>query len=187
MQNSFARFLNDLAGLGIAGILAFAFAWQLLLDELPCPLCLLQRLAFAAIGVGICLNIAFGLRPSHFGVILLSALFGVLASSRQVMLHIVPGSGAYGSPLWGMHFYTWALIAFLAVILAVGAFLFLFDRAASTPPDGGAAATAAGPSTLGKISLFALIGMTAVTVLATFAECGPTECPDNPVSYWLFD
>lgn len=187
MQNSLARFLNDLAGLGIAGILAFALAWQIALDELPCPLCLLQRLAFAAIGVGICLNIVYGLRPSHFGMILLSAMFGVLASSRQVLLHIAPGTGAYGSPFWGLHFYTWALLLFLAIILAVGAFLFLFDRAASTPPDGGAAALAAGPSTLGKVSLAALIVMTGITVLTTFAECGPVECPDDPTSYWLFD
>lgn len=183
MSHPLARTLNDLAGLGVAGILAFAFAWQIVMDELPCPLCLLQRVAFVAIGAGICLNIMFGLRPAHFGVILIAALFGILASSRQVMLHIVPGTGSYGSPLWGMHFYTWALLAFLAVVLAVALFLFLFDRAVAAGEGDG---LNDGPSALGRIALIAILGMTVLTMLATFAECGFGECPDNPTDYWLF-
>ncbi len=185
MPVSWLRTLNALAGLGIAGILAFAFLWQIVLEELPCPLCLLQRLAFVAIGFGICLNIRAGLRPSHFGVILLGALYGVLASSRQVMLHIVPGSGAYGSPLWGLHFYSWALLAFLAVILLVALVLFLFGAAVAEAPPADAA-MAADPGWLGRIAFFAVAGMTLVTLLAAFAECGFSECADNPVSYWLF-
>lgn len=185
MPASLLRNLNALAGLGIAGILAFALVWQIVLSELPCPLCLLQRLAFVAIGFGICLNIMAGLRPSHFGVMLLGALYGVLASSRQVMLHIVPGSGAYGSPLWGMHFYSWALLAFLAVILLVALVLFLFGGAIADAPAAEAAANAA-PDWLGRIAFVAILGMTVITLLAAFAECGISECADNPVSYWLF-
>jgi len=135
MSTSLLRNLNALAGLGIAGILAFALIWQIVLAELPCPLCLLQRLAFVAIGFGICLNIAGGLRPSHFGVILLGALFGVLTSSRQVLLHIVPGTGHYGAPFLGLHFYSWALILFLAVILLVALVLFLFGGAIAEALD----------------------------------------------------
>jgi disulfide bond formation protein DsbB len=50
----------------VALVLAAAFAAQLLLHELPCPLCLLQRLQFTVLAIGPILNIRFGLRPSHF-------------------------------------------------------------------------------------------------------------------------
>jgi disulfide bond formation protein DsbB len=39
--------LNAIALYGIALVLTVAFAAQLLLHELPCPLCLLQRILFA--------------------------------------------------------------------------------------------------------------------------------------------
>ncbi|MFC3227208.1 disulfide bond formation protein B [Marinibaculum pumilum] len=183
MSTSLLRNLNALAGLGIAGVLAFALIWQIVLAELPCPLCLLQRLAFVAIGFGICLNIAGGLRPSHFGVILLGALFGVLTSSRQVLLHIVPGSGHYGAPFLGMHFYSWALILFLAVILLVALVLFLFGGAIA---EAAAAPTPPAMDWLGRIAFIAIAAMAVVTLLAAFAECGVNQCPDNPTSYWLF-
>jgi disulfide bond formation protein DsbB len=41
---------------------------QLLLHELPCPLCLLQQLQFTVLAVGPILNIRFGLRPGHYAL-----------------------------------------------------------------------------------------------------------------------
>ena len=34
---------------------------------------------------------------------------------------------------------------------------------------------------------FAVIFITASNMLNAFAECGPYECPGDPVSYWLVD
>ncbi|MBC7203505.1 MAG: disulfide bond formation protein B, partial [Pusillimonas sp.] len=42
---TFPRFLNTLGLTGITFVLAFAFVWQFAYNELPCPLCLLQRAA----------------------------------------------------------------------------------------------------------------------------------------------
>ncbi len=55
-----ARTLNALGLLGCCAILLVAFGYQFALGELPCPLCLLQRAAFAASGVGFALNVRFG-------------------------------------------------------------------------------------------------------------------------------
>ena len=63
MTRSHAVTLNALGLYAVALVLAAAFAAQLLLHELPCPLCLLQRILFAALAVGPILNIRFGPRP----------------------------------------------------------------------------------------------------------------------------
>jgi disulfide bond formation protein DsbB len=58
-----ARLLNAAGLLGLSAILAVAFGYQFVLGEIPCPLCLLQRVAFTAAGVGLALNVAVGVRP----------------------------------------------------------------------------------------------------------------------------
>ena len=52
--------LNALALYAISAVLLFAFYWQLAYDELPCPLCLLQRVALTALAVGPILTIRHG-------------------------------------------------------------------------------------------------------------------------------
>ena len=94
-------------------ILAFA---QIAYDEPPCPLCLLQRVAFMLAGVGLLLNLRLGPSPMHYAMVIAAALGGMLASGRQVLLHIAPGDPGYGTTLLGLHFYTWSFIAFVALI-----------------------------------------------------------------------
>ena len=52
MGRALATNLNALGLYAVALVLAAAFAAQLMLDELPCPLCLLQRIQFAMLAVG---------------------------------------------------------------------------------------------------------------------------------------
>jgi disulfide bond formation protein DsbB len=127
MTQTRAITLNALSLYAVALVLAAAFAAQLVLHELPCPLCLLQRILFAMLAIGPILNIRFGPRPSHYGLSLLAAVAGAVASTRQVLLHIMPGDGGYGSALLGYHYYTWALIGFIAAIVLLAAVL-LSDR-----------------------------------------------------------
>ena len=70
--------LNALSLYGVAAVLAAAFAAQFVLNELPCPLCLLQRIMFTALAIGPILNIRFGPRPSHYALSLLAALIGAM-------------------------------------------------------------------------------------------------------------
>ena len=64
MTRSLALTLNALGLYAVALVLVIAFAAQLLLNELPCPLCLLQRIQFAMLAVGPILNLRFGPRSA---------------------------------------------------------------------------------------------------------------------------
>src|ERR1700722_3701835 len=116
MNRSTGVTLNVLGLYGIALILVAAFAAQILLNELPCPLCLLQRVLFSMLAIGPILNIRFGPRPSHYALSLLAAIVGAAFSMRQILLHILPGDAGYGTALLGYHYYSLALIGFAAAI-----------------------------------------------------------------------
>src|ERR1700756_1475927 len=127
MTRSLALTLNALGLYAVALVLVIAFAAQLLLNELPCPLCLLQRIQFAMLAGGPILNLLFGPRPSHYAVSLFTAIAGAAFATRQILLHIMPGDSGYGSALLGYHYYTWAFIGFAVAIIALAAML-LFDK-----------------------------------------------------------
>src|SRR3981189_3308487 len=119
--------LNALSLYAVALVLAAAFAAPLTLHELPCPLCLLQRILFAVLAIGPIMNIRWGPRPSHYALSLLAAAAGTAFSTRQVLLHIMPGDAGYGTALFGYHYYTLALIGFVTAIILLAA-MPLFDR-----------------------------------------------------------
>ena len=180
MTRSLAITLNALSLYGVALVLAAAFAAQLLLHELPCPLCLLQRIQFAVLAVGPIMNVRFGPRPSHYALSLLAAVAGAVFSTRQVLLHIMPGDTGYGTALFGYHYYTLALIGFVAAIVLLAAIL-LFDR--QFEEDRGAHPDAPNVFAIGAVWL--VIGLTALNVVSTLLECGFGACADNPVVYEL--
>ena len=129
------------------------------------------------VAYGLLLNLRFGPQPSGYAVMLLAALFGMGAAGRQVLLHITPGSGAYGALLLGLHLYTWSFILFALVILGT-AVLLLVPKPAS--------AVWTVPLRVKQGLAWAAIGLTALNAITTFLQCGPLECPDNPVRYWIF-
>lgn len=176
MTQARATTLNVLSLYALAGLLAAAFAAQLMLNELPCPLCLLQRVLFATLAVGPILNLHFGVRPSHYAMSLLAAVAGAAVSTRQVLLHILPGDAGYGSAIFGYHYYSWALIAFMAAIVLLSAIL-LFDRQFERPQMPPAAGIVA------RVAVWLVIGLTGLNVASTLLECGFGACADNPVVY----
>ena len=178
MTRPLAITLNALALYVVAFVLLAAFAGQLLMGELPCPLCLLQRIMFAMLAIGPMLNIKHGPRPSHYALSLLAAIIGAVVSGRQILLHILPGDPGYGSALLGYHYYTWAFIGFAVAIVASAAVL-LFDRqfeerAAPSQASGFAVA-----------AVWLVIALTALNAISALLECGFGPCADNPVVYEL--
>jgi len=179
MNRSLAVTLNALGLYAVALVLVVAFAAQLWLGELPCPLCLLQRIQFATLAIGPILNVRFGPRPSHYALSLLAAVAGAAFAMRQILLHIMPGDPGYGSALLGHHYYTWAFIGFAAAIVLIAAML-LFDGQFT---DGETAPMPAGA--LAHIAVWLVIALTALNVFSTLLECGFGACPDSPVEYEL--
>ncbi|WP_210496448.1 disulfide bond formation protein B [Microvirga antarctica] len=173
--------LNALGLYAIAAILFAAFVFQIVLSELPCPLCLLQRVAFAALAVGPALNVRFGPRPSHYAVSLVAALAGAGVSGRQILLHVLPGDAGYGSAILGYHYYTWAFVIFVIAIVLI-ALVLLFDRQFEQAFD-----TRQLP-VLGrfeKTAFWLVFALVAGNILNVFVECGPDVCPDNPTAYLM--
>jgi disulfide bond formation protein DsbB len=180
MTRTFAVTLNALGLYALALVLAAAFAAQLLLGELPCPLCLLQRLQFTLLAIGPILNIRFGPRPSHYALSLLAAIVGAAFSTRQILLHILPGDAGYGTALLGYHYYSLALIGFAMAIVLLAAIL-LFDRQFEADN----AAPSVAPGAFATTAAWLVIALTAANVVSTMLECGFGGCAENPVVYEL--
>ena len=176
--NRLVHSLNGLALAVITAVLAGAFVEQLVLGELPCPLCLLQRAGLIVAGLGFLLNLRFGIQPVHYGVAILGSLVGAAGSMRQILLHIAPGDPGYSGTVFGWHMYTWAFVAFVCLMLGIGVLLVLNPSGADQRLQ-----------LRGRISAFVMLAFTtiiAANVVSTLLECGLTQCPDNPVSYqWL--
>jgi disulfide bond formation protein DsbB len=177
-QRSLSLALNVVALYALSGLLIAAFAMQFALGELPCPLCMLQRVFFCALAVGPILNLRFGPRPAHYALSMLAALAGAAVSTRQVLLHILPGDPGYGSAILGYHYYTWALFAFVVALVLLALILLLDRQFEEAPPERPVAAA--------RLAVLLAIGLTAANILSTLAVCGFASCPDNPVRYELF-
>jgi disulfide bond formation protein DsbB len=166
--------------LGIASMMLMAFLFQIVLHELPCPLCLLQRIGFLGIAFGLLLNLRFGFRPSHYAIVLFSALFTSFVALRQIGLHVIPGSAAYGDPVFGFHLYTWSFIIAMIFVIST-TFLLAFDRQYQM--------NSVSIKKLDWIShsLFAiLLLLVLANIVSVLLECGIGQCPDNPTQYFIW-
>lgn len=187
MSPEISRVLNAVGLLIVCAILLGGYYFQIFWGELPCPLCLLQRVGFVAVGFGLSLNLIYGPRPSHYGVMIIGALFGGSVAVRQILLHIIPGTGSYGSPILGLHYYSWAAI-FSFLIIAGTALMLLFSRQFEHATDEEVTGTTKfGGSNFARFAFFVLILTTATDAVSTFLECGPYVCDESPTSYKFLD
>ena len=141
------------------------------------------------------MNLRLGPRPRHYGVCLLSAVFGLTISLRQTLLHINPyfdtkagqptldpeANRPFGQAVFGLDLYVWGVIIFMVSALATGVML-LFRRQFEQDTHE--------PQWLRRL---AIVGVTILFVVAclealtTFAECGFGNCPnDASWNWWLF-
>ncbi len=182
-----AKMLSTLDVLGLALILIIAFGMQFFMGELPCPLCLLQRLGILAIGFGFLLNIHYHIRTSHYAISLLAAVFTALVSMRQVLLHIVPTPGdyGYGSAIFGLHMYTWVFIISIVAIIYIAIVMswpaqYVLGKTHSDEP---AELKAPWARHISHFAFLLFFIVTIANVISLHEECGWHECPDNPIAY----
>ncbi len=175
-----ARVLNVLDVFGIAFILVMAFAFQIIMKDLPCPLCLLQRFGFLAMGFGSALNLLYGFRASHYALSIVASIYTAFVALRQIALHVVPGTGGYGPEFLGLHLYTWVfIIANLAVLYLcfVMSFAEQYQRHVRVNGHNGFLRK------LGKVGIGLLFILVLLNALGVYFECGFGQCPENPTSY----
>lgn len=176
--------LNALGLIAVSLVMAFALYAQLVDNELPCPLCLIQRLGFAGVMLGLLLNTLRGPQPKFYMLSTLFAVFGAAAALRQISLHVIPGTPFYGSAFFGFHFYTWAFICFTIIIIGLS-IVASFAKQYEKPLEQSDLIYAKQP-VITKVSVLFALFILLFNALITFAECGPEVCPDNPTEYWLF-
>lgn len=180
-----SRTLNALGMLAVCVVLIAAYFYQFFLYELPCPLCLLQRVGFVAVGFGLGLNLLYGPRPRNYALVLIAAVYGGSVSIRQILLHIVPGTGHYGSPVLGLHYYTWAGIAFFLII--VGTSIMLLSENQYERDEASGDTVRFGGNKLVQSAFFLMLFLGVANAGATLLECGPGICDDPPTDYKFLD
>lgn len=169
--------LGNLLGLlGICSILSFILLDQLIIHELPCPLCLLQRVCYIAIGLAMLMNLCLKIRPSHYGLMILAALLGLAISVRQISLHLAPGDMGYGSQILGHYLYTWAALGFVIIIIFI-ALALIFDQGFNIEYKT--------QNTWFKTLIALFLFLILANGVSTFILCGPYTCPDNPTQYYF--
>ena len=184
MPAELSRLLNAIGLMAIVTVLSIAFVDQLWFRDLPCPLCILQRVGFTAAGVGIALNLIFGPRPSHYGMTILGAATGASISIRQILLYIVPGTGSYGNAIFGLHLYTWAFIGFALTIIC-SAILLFDDRQFAHPEPWSKRLDVLPLTALVTFFLLALGNVVSTLLICGIGLLG--QCPDNPTQYLLVE
>lgn len=170
--------LNAIDALGLAFLLLVAFILQIRYHELPCPLCLLQRLGVLAIAFGFLLNVQFKIRPAHYTLSLLSAMLTASICVRQIFLHVIPGDPGYGLPLFGLHLYTWLFLLCVGVIIYISIIFSIAPQYEYDEPS-----KTKGMQLLTHVA-FAIVFLLAIfNGISTYLECGIKACPENPVKY----
>jgi len=160
----------------IAGILTAAMVMQYAKGELPCPLCLLQRVAMFGVCFGIIQNFRHGFSYQNTGYSLLFTILLLVVSVRQTLLDIYPRPGhAYiGSAVLGLHMPVWSIIIALSLLTAYAAKLavlggdeYLEEIPASRFPL---------ISRLGDVASLYVIAICAVNFVSVVLQCGLEEC-----------
>lgn len=184
-MNAFRAILAMFCILAVCGVLLGAFGAQLK-GDMPCPLCILQRMAMLLCVAGPAWLLARSWKrevdaidyAQCYGASIIAALAGATMSGRQVLIHIAPGDPGYGEPMLGMHLYSWAFVVFATVILVSGLHMLALPRRAERLPFAGASRVVVGLA----------VAIAALNMVAVFFEEGfHAVLPDNPTEYRLLD
>ena len=170
--------LNEAFMLGmmatIAGILTAAMVIQYAYGELPCPLCLLQRVAMLGVCFGIMQSFRNGFSDRNLGYSLLFAIFLLVVAVRQTLLDIYPRPGHeyVGSAILGMHMPVWSILIALALITAVAVKLCVVGTEdGARPPEL--------KSLVGRLATvlsFYIIAIALVNFGSVVVQCGLGQC-----------
>lgn len=157
----------------LSAALTAAMVMQFAFGEIPCPLCLLQRVAM----FGCCFGLLHQLRASDSerggGIALIFALLLLVIAARQTLLDIVPRPGhAYiGTAVFGLHMPVWSVVIGVCLLLALALRLTLFGAPRLLPPTG--------PPPLARAARlleFYVVLICTLNFASVVLQCGLGEC-----------
>jgi len=160
----------------IAGILTAAMTLQYAKGELPCPLCLLQRVAMFGVCFGIIENFRRGFSYQNTGYSLLFTIFLLVVAVRQTLLDVYPRPGHeyIGSAVLGLHMPVWSIIIALCLLTAYAAKLAVLggdEYLEEIPPNQFPLI-----GKLGDVASLYVIVICAVNFVSVVLQCGLEEC-----------
>lgn len=160
----------------IAFILTTAFYLQIVYNEIPCPLCLLQRIAFLGICFAIMLNLRMHHSIRHEGLTLLITIILLIISTRQTLLDIYPRPGHeyIGTTIFGLHMPVWSIVISVLLLLAYSLRFIMLgysDHLKNTTLQ-------AHPilNDIAIILMWYIITLCALNLLSAFLQCGLGSC-----------
>jgi disulfide bond formation protein DsbB len=157
----------------LAAILTAAMVMQYAFSEIPCPLCLLQRVAM----FGCCFGLIEQLRSSNSergtGIALIFAVLLLVISIRQTLLDLFPRAGHeyVGSAIFGVHMPVWSVFIAVVLLLGFAIRLALFGGARNAADAGRSS-----PRAIVQALVLYVIAICAINFLSVIAQCGLDQC-----------
>ncbi len=155
-------------------ILSGAFYFQFIQHELPCPLCLLQRVAYLGICFGIILNLRIGFSMRHEALSMLMIILLMIVSARQTLLDIYPRPGHeyIGSSVFGLHMPVWSIVfAVIFLLMYVLRFLILgYDLQKAQISHFPII------KNLSRFAMLIILLICGLNLISVFLQCGFSEC-----------
>jgi disulfide bond formation protein DsbB len=158
----------------IAAVLTAAMVMQYAHGELPCPLCLLQRVAMLGVCFGLMQNFRNGFSDRNLGYSLLFSVFLLVVAIRQTLLDIYPRPGHeyVGSAVLGLHMPVWSILIAMALITAFAVKLCVIGTEdGASPPERN--------SPFGRIATGLSLYVIAIAILnfgSVVVQCGLGQC-----------
>lgn len=158
------RFFQSIWILFLSVTIGYAYYLQYTQNNEPCTLCLIQRAGMIGMGFGAFLNLQYGLKPAHYAISLLHAVFGGFIAFWQVSSHICPGFPSYGISIWGISIPMWSLIIYVGSIAFLGLCLLITKWEAE--------ATRQSIHWFEKVAMFSLMLICFANIITTLQEFG---------------
>src|SRR5262245_6291203 len=157
----------------VAAILAWAMVLQVAFGEIPCPLCLLQRVAMLGCCFGLIQQLRAGESQRGAGIGLVFALLLLVISARQTLLDIVPRPGhAYvGQAVFGLHMPVWSVVIAVALLAGFAVRFALFGGPRAAAERAGSAMHRSARA----LEIYVVV-ICAINFLAVVLQCGLGEC-----------
>jgi disulfide bond formation protein DsbB len=157
----------------LAGILTAAMVMQYAFEEIPCPLCLLQRFAMFGCCFGIVQQLHSGTSERGTGISLIFSILLLVISVRQTLLDLFPRPGHeyVGSAIFGVHMPIWCVFIAIALLLGFAIRLALFGGPRSAPEAEGAPMRR-----LTQGLVIYVVFICAINFFSVAVQCGLGEC-----------
>ncbi len=157
----------------VAFVLCMAMYHQYFMGEIPCPLCLLQRVAFLGFAYGAMMQFLGSHRLKYVGVSLFFASLLLVISGRQSLLDICHTQGHewVGSAIWNIHMPVWSFILGLGLVFFVACDLIFI-----TPDHKSNINRYVSLKAIFNILVILIIFISGINFISTFIQCGLYNC-----------